>query len=96
MQVNFEEIVSQPEAFLPRQYRECAISDEAYWRVFNTRGEFANFGTSGSGYANWFMYHTMDDRIVCVICSMSGSGSSWSWQSDGVPPRPRVRLNSNL
>ena len=45
MQVNFEEIVSQPEAFLPRQYRECAISNEDYWSVFNTRGEFANFGT---------------------------------------------------
>ena len=90
MQVNFEEIVSQPEAFLPRQYRECAISNEDYWRVFNTRGEFANFGTSGSGYANWFMYHTMDDRIVCVICSM---GNNWSWQYDGVP---RQQLISNL
>jgi hypothetical protein len=92
MQVNFEEIVNQPESYLPRQYRECAISSEDYWRVFNNRGESSNFGTSGSGYANWYMYHTMDDRIVCIICSME----SWSWQYDGVPPRPRVYLNSNL
>ena len=88
MSVNFEEIVNQPGASLPRQYRECCISDDEYWRVVNTKGASSNFGTSGSGYANWYMYHTLDGRIVCVICSMNGY---YSWQYDGVPPKPTYR-----
>jgi hypothetical protein len=95
MQVDFEEIVNHPESFLPRQYRECAINPKDYWKVINTRGAYTNFGTSGSGYSNWYMYHTMDGRIVCIISSMKGD---WSWQYEGVPPRPYVneKLLSNL
>ena len=88
MQALFEEIVNQPESSLPRQYRECYISPEEYWRVVNTKGESANFGTSGSGYANWYMYHTMDDRLVCMI---SGINGGWTWQYEGVPPTPKVK-----
>ena len=86
MSINFEEIVSEPPARLPRQYRECAISDYEYWRVCSNRGASSNFGTSGSGYTNWYMYHTMNNRIVCVI----NSGNYWSWQYDGVPSTPLV------
>ena len=88
MQALFEQIVNQPGTSLSRQYIECCINPEEYWRVINTQGSYANFGTSGSGYSNWYMYHTMDDRIVCVISSMN---DNWTWQYQGVPPRPEER-----
>ena len=81
MEVNFEDIVNNPISSLPRQYRSYYISDDNYWMVINNKGLYYNFGTDGSGYANWYMYHTMDDRIVCIICGSNG----WSWQYEGVP-----------
>ena len=87
MSIDFEDFVmNTPPSSLERQYTYCDITDDEYYRVYNNRGTFSNFGTGGSGYSNWFMYHTMDGRLVCVICGISGK---WTWQHGGVPQRSR-------
>jgi len=77
--------MNTPPSTLERQYRHCDITYDEYSRVCNNKGTSTNFGTSGSGYSSWFMYHTMNDRLVCVICGISGN---WTWQYGGVPENP--------
>jgi len=84
--IDFEKIVtSKKEATLQRQYRDAYINYDDYWRVVNNKGEYSSFATSGSGYSQWYFYHTLDDRLVCVIKSFS----SLSWQNQ-KPPEPKI------
>lgn len=88
-EVNFEEIVCKSRSSIPRQYRNSYITNSEYFRVLSTKGASSNFGTEGGGLANWYMYHTMDDRIVCVISSLN---DFWSWQYEGIPKKSLSKL----
>ena len=93
--IDFENIVNnQPQAFLQRQYREMFVSHSDWQRVMDNRGEHCEVAVGGSGYSQWFFYHTVDDRLVFVIRSFSTNGDYWSWQM-GQPPQP-VEMEEHL
>jgi hypothetical protein len=77
---NFEEIVNnQSPALLERQCRNMYISQEDADRVKNNKGEHCCPVITGSGYSNWYFYHTMDDRLVFVIKIWNSNQQDENW-----------------
>ena len=68
---------------LMRQYRARVASSSDYQRVVSVSGEFCETPTGGSGYSQWYLYHTRDGRLVTIIKNHGWNDESiWSWQDN--------------
>lgn len=52
-----------------RQYTSISVDPNEYRRVLSTPGSFCVTPTSGAGISQWYFYHTLDGRLVTMICS---------------------------
>lgn len=48
-------------------YKSVSIYKHNFNRVINNKGEYCLLNTTGNNMENWYIYHTLKDKIVYII-----------------------------
>ncbi len=73
----FEETISEKPEFPLPSYRQIIYPEnKKLQKVLSKKGEFEFLRTSGSGYTQWILYHTLSGHLVFILRS---PGYIWNW-----------------
>ncbi len=73
----FEETISEKPELRLASYRNVVYPEnKKLQKVLSKKGEFEFLKTSGTGYTQWILYHTLSGHLVFILRS---PGYIWNW-----------------
>jgi hypothetical protein len=73
----FEETISEKSELRLASYRNVVYPEnKKLQKVLSKKGEFEFLKTSGTGYTQWILYHTLSGHLVFILRS---PGFIWNW-----------------
>ena len=90
----FEETISEkPELHLP-SYKQI-IFPIGTAKILHKKGEFVFLNTTGSGYIQWILYHTLSGHLVFILRS-PGYIWNWNWKHLNYEEIEKIRKNEEI